>query len=473
MLHPFDRYAPFTDVAVLKEASERPLRKSIRVNTLKWRVSDFLMWAKEKEWSLEQVPWCAEGFFIDRIDRKKALGKELRHLLGHFYIQEAASMLPVSLLDPKPGECILDMSAAPGSKTTQIAALMRERGVIVANDVQEKRIWTLKTALHRLGVINCVITKKSGQWFAKHMAERFDRVLIDAPCTAQGISRKDITALQYSSLQGIEKAAYLQYQLLESAIHTAKVGGRIVYSTCTLTPEENEGVVHHILNKYCDQVSVLDSGNILNLDFIKVAQNDSRKVQESLGFSSVVPLLRLWPQTFDTEGFFCAVLEKVAPTLPPHPFERVRPQEERLQKSIRKKRSDDFCEWYGAPFIHDTEELFECRDQLILSTREVADFSMPLIDFSLGLPYAKGVKGGRIRMTHELATLRGHEAHKHVVPLSDGLLADLLQGKDIPSMLDFSGDVIFLHGDMVVGRGTVVEGKILNRLPREMIALNT
>src|SRR3989338_899285 len=212
MLHPFDRYAPFTDVAVLKEASERPLRKSIRVNTLKWRVSDFLMWAKEKEWSLEQVPWCAEGFFIDRIDRKRALGKELRHLLGHFYIQEAASMLPVSLLDPKPGECILDMSAAPGSKTTQIAALMRERGVIVANDVQEKRIWTLKTALHRLGVINCVITKKSGQWFAKHMAERFDRVLIDAPCTAQGISRKDITALQYSSLQGIEKAAYLQYQ---------------------------------------------------------------------------------------------------------------------------------------------------------------------------------------------------------------------------------------------------------------------
>ena len=246
-----------------------------------------------------------------------------------------------------------------------------------------------------------------------------------------------------------------------------------MYSTCTLTPEENEGVVHRILNKYCDQVYVLDAGKILNLDFIKISQNDSGKVQESLGCSNAVPLLRLWPQTFDTEGFFCAVFEKTAPTLSPHPFERVRPQEERLQKSIRKKRSDDFCEWYGAPFIRDTEELFERRDQLILSTREVAEFSMPLIDFSLGLPYAKGMKGGRIRMTHELATLRGSEACKHVVPLSRDLLEDVLQGKDIPSISDFSGDVIFLHGDMVVGRGTVVEGKILNRLPREMIALNT
>src|SRR3989338_3387935 len=106
------------------------------------------------------------------------------------------------------------MSAAPGSKTTQFASLVSERDVIIANDVQEKRIWTLKTALHRLGVINCIITKKSGQWFAKHMTERFDRVLIDAPCTDQGISRKDVTALQYSSSQGIEKAANLQYQLL-------------------------------------------------------------------------------------------------------------------------------------------------------------------------------------------------------------------------------------------------------------------
>lgn len=451
----------------------RALRKSIRINTLKCSVDDFLLWAKEKNWSLEGVPWCAEGFFIDREDRTKALGKDLRHLLGHFYIQEASSMLPVSLLDPKSGECILDMSAAPGSKTTQIVALMRGRGVIVANDVQEKRLWTLKTALHRLGVINCIMTKKSGQWFAKHMTEVFDRVLIDAPCTAQGISRKDATALQYSSLQGIAKAAHLQQELLESAIHATKVGGRIVYSTCTLTPEENEGVVHHILNKYCDQISVLDSGKILNVDCMKIAQNDSEKVQESMGSSKIFPFLRLWPQTFDTEGFFCAVLEKVAPTLPSRPFERIRPQEERLQKSIRKKRSDSFGEWYGAKFLHDHEELFECRDQLILSTREVAEFSMPLIDFSLGLPYAKGLKDGRIRITHELVTLRGHEAKKHVFQLSSEVLQDVLHGKDIPAVSDFCGDVIFLYRGIPIGRGTAVEGKILNRLPREMVALNT
>ncbi|MBI2523956.1 hypothetical protein HYW11_01940 [Candidatus Peregrinibacteria bacterium] len=135
--HPFDRYAAFTDVAVLKEWSAKPLRKSVRVNTLKCSVERFQEWAKERCWQLEPVPWCREGFFIERPlpplpdpppkgegNMREPLGKDLLHLIGGFYIQEAASMLPVTLLDPQPGAAVLDMSAAPGSKTTQIAALM-------------------------------------------------------------------------------------------------------------------------------------------------------------------------------------------------------------------------------------------------------------------------------------------------------------------------------------------------------------
>src|SRR5204863_1262676 len=101
------------------------------VNTLKTSVESFKQWAAEKKWQLTPVPWCPEGFFVDRDDRREALGKDLLHLLGHAYMQEAASMLPVALLDPQPGEAVLDMSAAPGSKTTQIAARMQGRGVIV------------------------------------------------------------------------------------------------------------------------------------------------------------------------------------------------------------------------------------------------------------------------------------------------------------------------------------------------------
>ncbi len=309
MEHPFDRYADFTDLAVLKEASGRPLRKCLRVNTLKTSIEKVKQWGDRKGWKLESVPWCPEGFFIDREDRSEALGRDLLHLVGHFYMQEASSMLPVSLLAPKPEESVLDMSAAPGSKTSQSAALMNNTGVIIGNDVQENRLWTLKTALHRLGVLNVIVTKKVGQWFAKHMTDRFDAVLCDAPCTAQGTARKDSDALKYCSLENIKKMSRLQFQLLSAAIHTAKVGGRIVYSTCTLTPEENEGVIWLILNTFGDQVEVLDPGLADNFDY-KIAINDSHIVQKAIGVPDdrLFPALRLWPQTYDTEGFFSVLL---------------------------------------------------------------------------------------------------------------------------------------------------------------------
>src|SRR3989344_8314943 len=126
-LHSFNRYSPFTDLQALKEASSKPLRKSLRVNTLKSSIEKFQKWAEERGWKLEQVPWCQEGFFCAPFDRaqgdtEEAFGRDLLHQLGHTYIQEAASMLPATLLDPQPGETILDLCSAPGSKTTQIAA---------------------------------------------------------------------------------------------------------------------------------------------------------------------------------------------------------------------------------------------------------------------------------------------------------------------------------------------------------------
>ncbi|MFA5800446.1 MAG: NOL1/NOP2/sun family putative RNA methylase, partial [Candidatus Peribacteraceae bacterium] len=278
-MHPFDRYAAFTDLKLLLEASSRSLRKSKRVNTLKCSAPEFQHWARAKKWAIEPVPWCPEGFFVDRPSppvatgglrsasrenqeedgqKREAMGKDLLHILGYTYMQEAASMLPVVLLDPKPGETVLDMSAAPGSKATQIVARMNNAGMLIANDVQEKRIWALLSNLQRCGAINTLVTRKVGQWFAGHMTECFDRILCDAPCTAQGTVRKDSDALMYCSMENTGKMARLQRELLESAIHATKVGGRIVYSTCTLTPEENEGVVMSILNKFSDQVFALE-----------------------------------------------------------------------------------------------------------------------------------------------------------------------------------------------------------------------
>lgn len=461
----FERYGAFTDLALLKEWSAKPLRKSLRVNTLKMSVADFQIAAAKRGWKLQPVPWCAEGFFIDREDRSIALGRDLLHQTGCFYMQEAASMLPPSLLAVQPGETVLDMSAAPGSKTTQVAGAQQGSGVIIANDVQENRLWTLKANVHRLGVTNVVITKKVGQWFAKHMTERFDRVLCDAPCTAQGTVRKDSDALQYCGLENIEKMARLQVQLLEAAIHATKTGGCVVYSTCTLTPEENEGVVLQMLEKFGDRITIEAPEG----EWAHTPIEDSAVVQRALGSEKTHPMVRLWPQTLDTEGFFSVILRKNAPTKDPEGMDRVLPQEEPLPPRRINEAMQHFTQLYGTSFVRDRETLYQLGENLLLTTADVAHCHLPVQDFSLGLPFAKLLKDGRVRIAHETATLRGHEATSGTLMLSSEQLADILDGRDTPCDPALRGDMLLLAEGRCIGRGLAKDGLLKNNLPRLMI----
>lgn len=481
MKHPFDRYGEYTNVAALLEASAKPLRRSLRVNTLKCSVEDMLAWGKAKNWLLVPVPWCPEGFFVDRADRDEALGKDFMHLMGGFYLQEAASMLPVALLDPKPGERILDMSAAPGSKTTQIGARMQGRGVLVANDVQEKRIWSLLTNLQRCGVTNACVTRKVGQWFAGHMTEVFDRVLCDAPCTAQGIMRKDSDALNFCSMDNIGKMARLQRELLESAVHACKVGGRIVYSTCTLTPEENEDVVLSVLNKFSDQLSILHPAEILPYAFTHPL-DDSARVQASIGRTKPEPMIRLWPQTFDTEGFFSVVIEKRAPTRAGQTKKVLEPHRWTLLPASRRKNVAGRLEdWFGTSFLHEGDLLYEMKEQLFLLPEEYVRFFLPINPYSGGIPFGKSTTHGLTRLSHEMATLRGAEATKQVLRVSEEEMNSVLMGVNIPvSPRGFDdGDVLFsvealaIDRDIVFGRGMLKNGTILNRLPRDIVRMFT
>jgi len=473
--HPFDRYAAFTDLPALLDFSAKPLRKSVRVNTLKSSVEDFKKWAEEKKWILTQVPWSKEAFFIDREDRSNALGKDLMHLMGHFYMQEAASMLPVELLQPEAGEAILDMSAAPGSKTTQIAGKQNGRGVILANDVQEKRLWTLKTALHRSGVSNVIVSKKVGQWFAKHMTERFDRVLCDAPCTAEGTARKDSDALKYCSIENTKSMASLQHALLESAVHAAKVGGRIVYSTCTLTPEENEGVILYILNKFPDQLEVVDPRtlNIAPEGYWEKALADSAKVQQ-LHFSpdaSPLPLIRLWPQTYDTEGFFSAVLRKKAPTRYIDKMVMESFQEKELSRRRKEEIASMMEQRYGFPMVGEEDRLFSRGEMILLSNNDAAHFELPVQNYSLGLPFGKMLKDGRILIGHEIATLRGHQATKNVFDVDHDQLEKLLSAQDIDCPAELDGHVIIRYRSMGIGLGLAKNGRLKNNIPRWIVQM--
>ncbi len=475
MEHPFDRYAAFTDLEALKKISSEPLRKSKRVNLLKTTVTDFVDWAKRQEWDIKPVPWCKEAFYVDRENRERALGRDLFHLLGFTYMQEAASMLPPELLDPQPGENILDMSAAPGSKTTQIASKMQEQGIIIANDMQEKRLWTLNANMQRSGVINAILTKKVGQWFSRHMTGRFDRVLIDAPCTAQGTLRKDSTALEYCSADNIGKMSRLQVELLEAAIHATKVGGRIVYSTCTLTPEENESVIETIMNKFGDQVTMLDPMP----DILKQAKADSLLVQKNIGIKKTFPAYRLWPQTYDTEGFFCAVLQKNAPTRDADRMEMRDRFEREVRRIDQKKWRENLKDWYGTDFMRDQETLFESKKQMFLTTQGIAKFPLPMSDFALGLPFGKPTTHGLVRLSHETAILRGHMATAQVIDITEEQFAALLNGqnlKDIVVKGIDDGDVLLRTNvgtkTIIAGRGLLKDGELLNRLPREIVRVH-
>ncbi|MBD3361231.1 NOL1/NOP2/sun family putative RNA methylase [Candidatus Woesearchaeota archaeon] len=278
------------------------LRRSIRVNKLKKSVPYVKKKLENQGWKLIQIPWCKHGYWIEHARGRRDIGNTREHALGYFYVQEAASMIPPIVLKPKPQELVLDMCAAPGSKTTQIGEYMKNKGILIANDYQGSRLRSLGINTQRIGLTNTLITKMYGQAFKKNNI-LFDRILLDAPCSGTGTIRKSIKTLRIWNPTMITRLSHTQKTLIESAYESLKPQGLLVYSTCSNEPEENEEVVDHLLEKYPDaklekiMLDVKRSPLILEFKEKKYSQEIKRCV-------------RLWPQDNDTEGFFIAKIRK-------------------------------------------------------------------------------------------------------------------------------------------------------------------
>lgn len=295
-----ERYSKLTDFEEFKKHSLAFLRKSIRVNTLKISVND-LKKRLEKNWTLKPVPWCREGFWIK--GERRDIGNLPEHVLGYIYVQEAASMIPASVLEPKPGDLILDLCAAPGSKTTQIAQYMQNKGLLIANDVEGKRLAALGVNTQRCGITNVIRTMMRGHWFLKS-GIKFDKILVDAPCSGTGTIRKSLKTIEMWNPDMIRRLAGTQKQLLRTAFEILKENGALVYSTCTMEPEEDEGVVDYLLQNYPNA----------KLEKIEMDIKRSEPILEFEGNSynsEIKKCLRIWPQDNDTEGFFVAKLRKI------------------------------------------------------------------------------------------------------------------------------------------------------------------
>jgi NOL1/NOP2/sun family putative RNA methylase len=296
-----ERYSLLTDLDEFKKYSLSFLDRCIRVNTIKIKV-DELVRRLEKDWLLEPVPWCGEGFWIEHKgeEKRRDVGNLIEHSLGYIYVQEAVSMIPPVVLNPKPGEIVLDMCASPGSKTTQLAAIMKNKGVLVANDFTGERLMPLGVNVRRCGLTNTIITLMKGQ----QIKTEFDRMLVDAPCSGTGTIRKSLKTLKVWNPYMVRRLAGIQKQLIDNAFRHLKSGGTMVYSTCTLEPEEDEGVVSFLLDKYENAKT----------EEIKLDIKRGEPVTEfgNMKFNDQVDkCLRIWPQDNNTEGFFVAKIKKV------------------------------------------------------------------------------------------------------------------------------------------------------------------
>lgn len=304
MSKPFSRYqAIVDDYPAFCDFLHAPLPTALWTNPERVEASELCDILRGADFSPEPVGWHPRAYLLPAEERA---GKRWEFFCGLYQIQEEAAMLPVLLLDAQPGETVMDMCAAPGNKTAQLAFAMRNRGTIVANDLNRKRLPALRQTCERLGVRNVSITNLNAGNIPSNAA-RFDRILVDAPCSCEGTTRKNPGQPMESEVHFTERQRRAQVALLRKACQLCRVGGRIVYSTCTYAPEENEAVVNQVLQAYGpDSLRLMKPQvpGILNYS-PGICQWDGENYDPSLR-----RCVRLWPHQNDTGGFFAAVLEK-------------------------------------------------------------------------------------------------------------------------------------------------------------------
>ncbi|MGM8569185.1 16S rRNA (cytosine(1407)-C(5))-methyltransferase RsmF [Enterobacter hormaechei subsp. hormaechei] len=436
-------------------ACQRPLRRSIRVNTLKISVEAFLDLVSPYGWQLTPVPWCEEGFWIERDDEESLpLGSTAEHLSGLFYIQEASSMLPVAALfaDENQPERVMDVAAAPGSKTTQIAARMNNRGAILANEFSASRVKVLHANISRCGIRNVALTHFDGRVFGAALPEAFDAILLDAPCSGEGVVRKDPDALKNWSVASNMEIAATQRELIDSAFHALRPGGTLVYSTCTLNRDENEDVCLWLKQRYADAVEFLPLDTLFD---------SASHAATPEGF------LHVFPQIYDCEGFFVARLRKTRAVDPlPAPAFKVgnfpfAPVKGREAAQVQAAASKVGLHW-------DESLRLWMRDKELWLFPTTIEPLIGKVRFSrLGIRLAE-IHNKGYRWQHEaVIALAGDE---NTFALTHQEAEEWYRGRDVyPENSPAQDEVIVTYQGFPLGLAKKVGSRLKNSYPRELV----
>ncbi len=270
------------------EEYEKEKAYSLRINRQKGTFEEL---KKKISFLIKKIPWSDNGYYYKEEDHP---GRHPFHEAGVYYIQEASAMAPAVYLDAQPGERVLDLCAAPGGKSTQIADAMQGKGLLVSNEINPARAKILSENIERMGIRNALVVSHEPAFLAQRFPEYFDRILVDAPCSGEGMFRKNEEAVREWSYENVLMCAERQAEILENAAVMLRPGGRMVYSTCTFSREENEEMISRFLEKHPE----------FEIEQVK------RFPGMSPGMPPLEKAVRLWPHKLEGEGHFLASLKK-------------------------------------------------------------------------------------------------------------------------------------------------------------------
>ncbi len=423
-----------------------------------------------QDWNIKKAQKIPEAYFFQNKNLDTPLGKTLSHFCGHIYLSSLSSMLAVHVLDPQPGEVIVDTCAAPGSKTTLLSERMNNTGVIIANEIDRRRINILQDNINRLGVQNTILSQKDARNIDQYFGEEVDRVLVDAPCSNDAHGRKN--SKFYGNIwneSDIKKASKQQEKLIKSAFSILREGGEMVYSTCTLAPEENESIIQNFLSQEKNaEILPIDLGNIPHhkgIDHFLDTKYNTEITQN---------VKRLYPHLCDTqwesECFFLARIRKKS--LQKRPFPKL--QTHTGFKILKKNRAAEIITRIQKQFginksIFQKKILIEHQDDIFLCSPDITNQLKKVPVITAGLKIYNRIKG----ITTEFALHIGTEATKQILQIDKSQKEKFLYGYDlnIPSDKQWTQgqEIIIKYKNYPLGHGKIVNGKIKNKLRSNLV----
>jgi 16S rRNA (cytosine1407-C5)-methyltransferase len=432
----------------------------LRVNTLKTNPS-FLSEILFKNYKIKCEPVPGIPNCLKVVSGNKIAGKTVQHIVGGYYIQSLSSMLPPIALNPNENNTVLDLCSAPGSKTTQLGEIMKNNGTLIANEIALDRVKMLVFNIDRMNLINTGVVHSKGELLSKIYCNYFDKILVDAPCSGLGIIQKKNEVNDWWSAERTSVLGDLQLRLLIAAIKMVKPEGEIVYSTCTLTVEENELILNKVLEKYPVELIDID---------LPIKTHDAYTYYNETSLNpSLSKARRVWPWEINSEGFFIAKLKKIGNSdslvlsnqkknhLQLLSFDR-----KEIQKTLSNLKNDFNIE---KEVLNNYNYLIKGKD-IFFVNKNWSAFDLNIFQ-RIGTRFGIIDKNGKTVLHTQAAQVLNNEIKKNIYEVENpDELRIYLDGGTIKKQIDYTGQCVIKYNKSVLGTAIITKQGIKSRFPR-------